>query len=211
MPSAVREKLSGRNWGEMVLLDRIGHRFEVGSLEDRLLSPIGDYPKGFKPQECDADACGALVERAAWWECPPGSRCQGWCFQSGWGFGWVSLRELEEVNWQERLHFAGWLPEQQYDCWNHETYPESYRRVCYEDADDVDEPSAIGLVSEEEFLSLRREGRPPTGNFYIRVRWEETRASCVGGFYTTLLPWMRTLGPPDRVRLIFGFYQHWWD
>jgi hypothetical protein len=37
------------------------------------------------------------------------------------------------------------------------------------------------------------------------IQWRQTYAESVGKFYSEALPWLRTLGAPDDVWIVFGF------
>jgi hypothetical protein len=139
---------------------------------------------------------------------------------------WVTLEELEGYDWQGRHTFIGHLDERQYEAWDHRSEPEEYSRirpnpkmhvsrkddgsiVCHfeQDADgnQIYDPYPFDLLSEEEYCALRDGGQLPDREFFVRVTWDKTNAECAGSFYATALPWLRTLGKPDAVRLVFAF------
>ena len=90
-------------------------------------------------------------------------------------FSWVSLADLDAYDWAQPLRRGG----------------KAHKSATFD---------ANGRPSEwcgDVWGSTAHEYRTHT--------WTEPLADVVKGFHDDVLPWLRMLGPPDDVRLVFGF------
>lgn len=91
--------------------------------------------------------------------------------------GWLSLRELNEFDWSQTRQGRGYV------------VPEL---VKYFEGNPLGFPDEVYSVSDSSRLG-------------VEVRWRETAEQMAGGFYRKVIPWLRTLGDLDCVRIVFRF------
>lgn len=109
-------------------------------------------------------------------------------------FTWVTLRELNEYPWHETRMRTGVLTLEEWEKWDKLSEPENYcGGVMGRDIETVSHDAALYKLY------------PRNKKIYVQVTWGQTIATSVRGFFTDVLPWLRTLGEPDEVRIVMGF------
>ena len=99
---------------------------------------------------------------------------------------WVTLAELEAYDWAHEITEIGILSRAEYDAWDKTSWP---KQCC----GGIAGPGVVVGAANQPSVT------------HIQVEWKTTCAEAAGEFYTIVLPWLRTVGAPDDVRLVFGF------
>jgi hypothetical protein len=109
---------------------------------------------------------------------------------------WLLLRELIEYDWKGQVtgHY-GWVDAEEYQSWKRNRKPTSWCTGV--------SGTSIRHATNKEMENCIKRG--DTENVYTLVGWVETYADSAGSFYTKTLPALRQLGPPDKIRIVFGF------
>lgn len=125
-------------------------------------------------------------------------------------FSWVTLAELDAYDWACVTVFNGVIPEAEYKEWKPRTQPKEWsgdvsgRMVVVMDRYTYDEAKKFEAWGwSDRFAQLPR--IPTDKRIHVRIHWPQTAAKAVRDFYTDALPWLRSLGAPEDVRLVFGF------
>jgi hypothetical protein len=230
VPVRVWEALHVRNYDTFAMLAGVrngsGAAGATTGLRFESIAPYRGFPDDFDIPVCQVAECGPLLGPKDAQVGIPREQCMGGCWAATHSASWVLLDELEEYHWQALHTYIGDLTEQQYRAWDHRARPGSYRHifpnpqirwsdngrglvqgefVLDEDDNQVHEPCSFLLLSEDEYVARQADADLPVQEFFIRVMWDQTNAECADAFYGTVLPWMRTLGSTDRVRLVFAF------
>jgi len=122
----------------------------------------------------------------------------------GWGcdghsYSWLTLRELQEYDWNRVTKHRGIVSEAEYLEFKKNGKPESW-------CGGVSGPNVVHVspAQMDDIVAgnvVREEGK----QYYTKVEWEETYRETVGFIVDEILQKMAELGGPDDVRLVFWF------
>lgn len=116
---------------------------------------------------------------------------------------WLTLAELDAYDWQRATTSEGVVTLAMFaerEAGRATGQPEEW-------AGGVAGTSVVLLSEIDARMRLRAGGIAVADdqNFYVSTSWTVTYADAAGRFYSDVLPALRRLGPPDRVRIVFGF------
>lgn len=119
-------------------------------------------------------------------------------------FSWVTLRELLDYDWDQKVVEGGVVTADEYDAWQRSgtLAPTTWCGGA--------SGRSILTVPVEDYLThreeIRRHATAMQKEVYVAgVRWQRPLRESVPAFVNEILPWLQTLGKPDEVRLVFGF------
>lgn len=116
-------------------------------------------------------------------------------------FSWLTLADLDAFDWSQQSNRAGYLGADAWEAWRvrvplRDRSPDLYCGY-------VSGPG-IEMLSEGAYASRRSAGTLPPDP-YVLATWVETYKALAGRWTTEVIPWLRTLGQPENVRVVFGF------
>ena len=116
--------------------------------------------------------------------------------RDGHSHSWLTLAELLAYDWDQVTTRQGWVDPLNYLFWKFEGRPRAWNAAVL--------GQAARRVSNEEMEEALTWGRP-SAHLYTTVQWQETYRRCASDFLEQTLPRLRSLGPPDDVRIVFFF------
>lgn len=116
------------------------------------------------------------------------------------GASWVLLREIEEFPWDAQTTMTGWVPLKQWKSWDLQSSLDPWLIR--------DPETRFAKFEPEEWNRLEREGVAPGDEdlVLIRATFPHRKRDDVPEFFESVLPWLRSLGGPDDVRLVYGIF-----
>jgi len=107
-------------------------------------------------------------------------------------FSWVTLAELAAYDWDASRRCFGVMDRRDFEAWDGTSPPANWSGGVF----------GRSVVSVTEKVARAR----PAGDWtHVQVTWRQTMRQSCPLFVGATLPWLRTLGVPDDVRLVFGF------
>ena len=114
-------------------------------------------------------------------------------------YSWVTLAELLDYEWATGVIHRGTVPVNVYHAWSQyrDGPPWQYSGGVF--------GAGIETLNEIEYDTMATKPDVPDDKLYIRASWIERASLSAGSLYSVVMPYLKTLGPPDRVRVVFGF------
>lgn len=219
-----------RNYNLFAILANVRNRFdfkpisEPRGLPDDLSPAVRKLTGEAESDPLDAEVIGEDDESS---DVDLGDHSQSWLtLRELLAYDWS--QEVKEGGWVDPWNFELWRRNGRPDSWNggvsggrveHLSYREMGRKI---DTGDIvfegPEPASGAFEGRRYTDSLSRTMRTwdlPEGSvgaqiaqgkhYYCYVEWPLTYQQAAGRFFTDIIPALQKLGPPDNVRIVFGF------
>jgi hypothetical protein len=118
-------------------------------------------------------------------------------------FSWLLLSEILAFDWTQKIKQRGVVNARQYKSWTEygKRYGEGPESYC----GGVSGSSTKTITNEEMDAALVEGDEDFLKGLYTQVEWEEDYAQAAKGFWWKAIPRLLRLGPPEKVRIVFGF------
>lgn len=134
------------------------------------------------PRGCPDDASLAVRHGNSWDHTP----------------SWLLVSELLAYDWARRTEHTGLLSMAEYKKWRKKKKRERPNDFCL----GVHGGNVLTEVEADKRLAS---GKKCSNDEYVHVSWEEAASSSCDDFVEFIHKWLVPVGPPDQVRIVFGF------